>query len=312
MEILILGLCFCLSGHARAADPSGFETPEYFKSAGLDIINASSAYAKGYTGQGVTIGVSDEPVNFTSPEFSTKQDTRLLPDVFPTYQTYDGRVYTVEDGDYWSFFGHGTHVAGIAAASRNDLGMHGVAFDAEVLSSSRVLEFGDRLYEISRNDWAETFFDVPNLKTVNVSWGDDTYVGYYIEENETMQDYIARIRSKPKLWERVEIFNSLAGKDKLFIFAAGNSGMDLPTVDAGYQWLSGKNTSTDLLSVIALEDGSRLKRSEENLVGDNILDWCSNMAAFNEDATIAAPGSNIFRGRHDKDWSCAVTVKRMW
>ena len=296
---IVLGLCLGVFSHARAANPSDFETPEYFKSTGLDIINASSAYAKGYTGKGVTIGVSDDPVNFMSPEFSTKQDIRLLPDVFPTYQTYDGRVYTVDDGDYWSFFGHGTHVAGIAAASRNDLGMHGVAFDAEVLSSSRVLESGDRLYDNTRNDWAETFFDVPNLKTVNVSWGDDSYVGYYIEENETMQDYIARIRSKPKLWERVEIFNSLAGKDKLFIFAAGNSGMDLPTVDAGYQWLSGKNTSTDLLSVTALEDGSRLKRSGENLVGDNILDWCSNMAAFNEDATIAAPGSNIFSANAD-------------
>ena len=296
---IVLGLCLGVFSHARAAEPSDFETPEYFKSAGLDVINASAAYAKGYTGKGVTVGVSDEPVNFSSPEFSTKQNTTLLPDVFPTYQTYDGQVYTVEDGDYWSFFGHGTHVAGIAAASRNDLGMHGVAFDAEVFSSSRVLESGDRLYDNIRNDWAETFFDVPNLKTVNVSWGDDTYVGYYIDENETMQDYIARIRSKPKLWKRVEIFNSLAGKDKLFIFAAGNRGIDLPTVDAGYQWLSGKNTSTDLLSVTALEDGSRLKRSGENLVGDNILDWCSNMAAFNEDATIAAPGSNIVSANAD-------------
>ena len=290
---IVLGLCLGVFSHARAANPSGFETPEYFKSTGLDIINASAAYAKGYTGKGVTIGVSDDAVNFTSPEFSTKQNTTLLPDVFPTYQTYEGKVYTVEDEKYWSFFDHGSHVAGIAAASRNDLGMHGVAFDAEVLSSANVLESGDRLYGNVRKDWAETFFEVPGLKIVNVSWGNDTYVGHYIEENETMQDYIAAVRSTPKLWERVEIFNSMAGKDKLFVFAAGNRGNDLPTVDAGYQWLSGKNTSTVLLSVTALEDGNRLKRSGEGIEGVNILDWLSNMAAFNEDATIAAPGSNI-------------------
>ena len=87
---IVLGLCLGVFSHAQAANPSDFETPEYFKSTGLDIINASSAYAKGYTGKGVTVGVSDEPVNFSSPEFSTKQNTTLLPDVFPTYQTYDG------------------------------------------------------------------------------------------------------------------------------------------------------------------------------------------------------------------------------
>ena len=70
---IVLGLCLGFFSHARAADPSDFETEEYFKSNGLDLINASTAYSKGYTGQGVTIGISDDPVNFASPEFDTKQ-----------------------------------------------------------------------------------------------------------------------------------------------------------------------------------------------------------------------------------------------
>lgn len=64
---IVLGLCLGFFSHARAAAPSDFETEEYFKSNSLAIINASTAYSKGYTGQGVTVGISDLPVNFTSP-----------------------------------------------------------------------------------------------------------------------------------------------------------------------------------------------------------------------------------------------------
>ena len=39
---IVMGLCLCVFSHAQAADPSGFETPEYFKSTGLDIINVIS------------------------------------------------------------------------------------------------------------------------------------------------------------------------------------------------------------------------------------------------------------------------------
>jgi subtilisin family serine protease len=124
-----------MSGYAHAADASAFETPEYFAGRGLNAINASAAYAKGYTGQGVTVGISDEPISFASPEFSTKRNSSYAPGFYPTFEDEDGTVYTVKDPDYWSIFAHATFLAGIVAASRNGLGMHGVAFDAEVRSS---------------------------------------------------------------------------------------------------------------------------------------------------------------------------------
>ena len=52
LAALALGLCLGAPGYAHATDASEFETPEYFTSGGLDIINASAAYSKGYTGQG--------------------------------------------------------------------------------------------------------------------------------------------------------------------------------------------------------------------------------------------------------------------
>ena len=42
-------------------------------------------------------------------------------------------VNIADDGVYdWADITHGTHVAGIVAASKNGIGMHGIAFDAEI------------------------------------------------------------------------------------------------------------------------------------------------------------------------------------
>ena len=108
LAAIVLGLCFGMSGYAHAADASAFETPEYFAGRGLNAINASAAYAKGYTGQGVTVGISDEPISFASPEFSTKRNSSYAPGFYPTFEDEDGTVYTVKDPDYWSIFAHAT------------------------------------------------------------------------------------------------------------------------------------------------------------------------------------------------------------
>ena len=171
LAAIVLGLCFGMSGYAHAADASAFETPEYFAGRGLNAINASAAYAKGYTGQGVTVGISDEPISFASPEFSTKRNSSYAPGFYPTFEDEDGTVYTVKDPDYWSIFAHATFLAGIVAASRNGLGMHGVAFDAEVRSSvffeKYTLEDGGDMW----SGWPKAFLDDPAIRAVNCSWG---------------------------------------------------------------------------------------------------------------------------------------------
>ena len=151
----------CLAVPA-AAGASPFETPEYFASRGLDLINAAAAYEKGFTGRGVTIGVSDAPVNFASPEFSTKRSSSDASGFSPTYVDEDGTTYAAGDTGFWFVFFHGTHVSGIAAASRNDLGMHGVAFDAEVRSSVYFEEYAWWGTDIW-SGWAKAFLDDPAI-----------------------------------------------------------------------------------------------------------------------------------------------------
>ena len=272
LAAIVLGLCFGMSGYAHAADASAFETPEYFAGRGLNAINASAAYAKGYTGQGVTVGISDEPISFASPEFSTKRNSSYAPGFYPTFEDEDGTVYTVKDPDYWSIFAH----------------------DAEVRSSvffeKYTLEDGGDMW----SGWPKAFLDDPAIRAVNCSWGSPIYATEWWEENKTMTDYISSVREDEDYREVAEILNSAAAeKDTLFVFASGNDGYEMPGIESTLHWLEGKNASPNVISVTALEDADLIKKDGGALRGKNVVGWFSNLAAFDEDSILAAPGYKI-------------------
>ena len=50
-------------------DPRRFETPEYLAQKALPVVNASTLYARGGTGQGVTVALIDSGMNQALPEF---------------------------------------------------------------------------------------------------------------------------------------------------------------------------------------------------------------------------------------------------
>ncbi|MBZ3691528.1 autotransporter domain-containing protein [Phyllobacterium calauticae] len=114
----------------------------------LRAINADTAYARGFTGKGVKIGVIDQPVWHAHPEFAGIDKLTVVP--ISGIRTYSDVLIHVKAGDPYVYDGrayvdgrhdiavHGTHVAGIAAGNRNGIhngeGMQGVAFDARVFA----------------------------------------------------------------------------------------------------------------------------------------------------------------------------------
>jgi len=98
---------------------TGVNGPEYLKSKTLQPINASSAWARGYTGKGSTIAIIDTGIDTKNTEFSNR--IKLTKD-------FTNSVNGITDT-----IGHGTHVAGIAAAAHNGVGVEGVAFDANLI-----------------------------------------------------------------------------------------------------------------------------------------------------------------------------------
>ena len=128
--VLSIALVLSTGGAPQAqAQSADFQDAEYYCSGGLDLINAADAYAAGYTGKGVTLGICDLPINFSNPEYNGKTNSFMA------------SALDIDDGGPgvydWSRneIRHGTHVAGIAAASRNGSGMQGVAYDAEIIGT---------------------------------------------------------------------------------------------------------------------------------------------------------------------------------
>ncbi|MBR4909198.1 MAG: autotransporter domain-containing protein [Acidaminococcaceae bacterium] len=307
---IVLGLCLGFFSHVRAAVPSDFETEEYFKSTGLDIINASSAYSKGYTGRGITVGISDTPIIFTSPEFDAKQHSYQADDYGRTYIAADGTVYyltedstdfPLNDPEFSYYWNHGAHEGGIVAACRNGQGMHGVAYEGELVGSCPFSTVsGISGTTAARPGWADAFLNNPAIKIVNCSWNFPCYPLDMLEENDTIQDFMDRYWKGTDEYKPVKDINSPLGKNKLFVWSAGNHGFPMPALGYGFaHWDEGRAVATNSINVTALEDTKYLTKEEGRIRGFNILGYYSNGASFNEDGTLAAPGTNIVSASAD-------------
>jgi len=101
------------------------KTTEFNRNHGLNTINAAEAYSKGWTGKGAVLGVIDTYQQINHPELNGKYKW------YNDYTRYDDTVTTSGNTQV-----HGTHVAGIIAGKNDNVGMHGVAFDAELVGAN--------------------------------------------------------------------------------------------------------------------------------------------------------------------------------
>jgi hypothetical protein len=98
-----------------------FATTEFNQSDGPGFHNAITAYRTGASGLGVTVGVIDSGIDPNSHEFTGRIHAQSG-DV-----TGAGRPLGDDDG-------HGTEVARVLAAAKDDRDVHGIAFNATILA----------------------------------------------------------------------------------------------------------------------------------------------------------------------------------
>lgn len=99
---------------------ASFDTAEYRMSDGPSLHNAITAWQAGATGQGVTIAIVDTGIDTGNPEFAGRIAAASA-------DVAGNRGINPQDD-------HGTHVALIAAAARNNTGIMGIAYDATILA----------------------------------------------------------------------------------------------------------------------------------------------------------------------------------
>ena len=299
---------------ADAATTQTFEDAEYFGSDGLDLVNAAAAYKKGFTGKGVVIGVLDQPINFLHPKFSDKTASATIREA----RMKDG-VLGVYD---WKNIMHGTHVAAIAAGSRNGQVMHGVAFDADILGASFMDDYsGDLGSDGFMNDELFVpYLDRNEVKVINNSWGskgtyldevlsDDIIKQALIENGENWEKLMKDLESSiVKAQKKIKVsFDDVAAavnSKRLTIFSTGNGGHTGPNVTAQANWFV-DNAEFYLLGVSNVynkfnnNSGGLVRNSDGNISGDWLLNCDSDAVKYLEDASVGAPGSEILSAYSD-------------
>lgn len=294
LSLIALSLLLAKPYNVFAASADSFRTDEY-KAMGenvLDLINAAGAYAQGYTGKGVTVGVTDVGiVNFSHTEFSGKTGSGVV---------FDG----LESSDVpltWEAVYHPTHVAGIAAADKNGFGMHGVAYDADIASSSTIKHYyGGGFFE-SGSSFYDNYLTNPDIKIINNSWGDYNNYLSNVQNEEDFNEIIEYLQSDIASFEIEKAVNN----DKLLVFSAGNDGKLAAALENNLDVLtSDKAFNDNIITVTAAKANSFTKNQNGGFdVKSDAIAIFSNLAMYNEDTTLSAPGWNINSAYADFDAS---------
>ncbi len=297
--------------NGQAGDPASWRSSEFNAEWGLGAIHADQAYAAGYTGKGIKLGIFDQPVYAKHPEFAG--ENKVINLVTKGIREYTDPYIPVKKGDDFRYDGtpsvdsdgtlgsHGTHVGGIAAGSRDGGAMHGVAFNAQIISA----ENGDPGPEdgiILGNDGAvyQAGWDAlvaSGARIINNSWGigitekfdeggyDPAYPHFTVNDAQKQFDQIKQILgTKPGGAYQGAIDAARSGV--VTIFAAGNDGnLNNPDAMAGLAYFV-PEIAPNWLSVASLQDPTN--------TGDYSISTFSSRCGYTASFCVSAPGTRVY------------------
>ena len=297
--------------NGKTGDPASWRSSEFNAEWGLGAIHADQAYAAGYTGKGIKLGIFDQPVYAKHPEFAG--ENKVINLVTEGIREYTDPYIPVKKGDAFRYDGtpsvdsdgtlgsHGTHVGGIAAGSRDGGAMHGVAFNAQIISA----ENGDPGPEdgiILGNDGAvyQAGWDAlvaSGARIINNSWGigitdkfakggkDPAYPHFTVDDAQKQFDQIKVILgTKPGGAYQGAIDAARSGV--VTIFAAGNDyNLNNPDAMAGLAYFV-PDIAPNWLSVASLQDPTN--------TGDYSISTFSSRCGYTASLCVSAPGTRVY------------------
>ncbi|MGO2367373.1 MAG: autotransporter outer membrane beta-barrel domain-containing protein [Serratia sp. (in: enterobacteria)] len=295
----------------KSGDPASWRSKEFNAEWGLGAIHADQAYAAGYSGKGVKLGIFDQPVYAKHPEFASQDKVINL--VTTGIREYTDPYIPVKKGDAFRYDGtpsvdsdgtlgsHGTHVGGIAAGNRDGGEMHGVAFNAQIISA----ENGDPGPEdgiILGNDGAvyQAGWDAliaSGARIINNSWGigitekfdqggkDPAYPHFTLADAQKQFDQIKQILGT-KAGGAYQGAIDAARSGIVTIFAAGNDyNLNNPDAMAGLAYFV-PEIAPNWLSVASLQDPKN--------TGDYSISTFSSRCGYTASFCVAAPGTKVY------------------
>jgi subtilase-type serine protease len=305
------------SDPGRRGDPASWRTAEFLRDWGMRIVGAEFAYAAGYSGAGMNIGVADSGYLQTHPEFPTNRYWPLS--VSSSTIPLSPAFYNVAYNNF-----HGTHVSGTIGAARDGgtavANMHGVAFSADVYETNHLktdgVFYGLRpanatVAQTLDNEYVGNMYkalrDTPTvngrpIRVITSSWGSqpntENYNTYDTPANATpaqagfgantgwrylhTPEGVADANGNTSHWINSAI--DVARGGIILQFTAGNG---------GYQFTTPRASATYFLPDL---EGKWYTTSAVN----------QNLQTFGPDGAMLVPGSQNFNRCGIAKWACVT------
>lgn len=272
---------------------TSFQTTEYnnmaagYSNNGLRTVCASTAYANGATGgTGVKIGINDTGIMLQSDGDMGHQE-------FGSVGSSNSRIVLGYNSDVvradnipQDEDGHGTHVAGLIGADKDNVGMHGVAYNSTLYPIKTLTPRGTPasvagVYTVA---WGFYLTDYYNLDIINNSWGYvESEIGVTCDSKsscETLLNTATNYSNTYYYFQRM-----VTQQDAMVVWAAGNDGFSNPSALNGaciYDSLVKENCV--IVAALGLDGKIATLDNTQNVYSSN---KCGIAAAY----CITAPGS---------------------
>jgi subtilisin family serine protease len=249
--VLLTAAVLCLSGlvSVAAASPAGvtaatpaeltaicqdlfagvYETPSSEPLAvcqwDMALIDATASARSRATGEGVTIGILDSGVDPTHPDIAPNLDLArscsFISPGTPTADPVEVATSCTNKAAIRDLYGHGTHVASIAAAPINGIGIAGVAPEATLVALKACTAGG--FCFVDSVAAALRYAGDQRLDVVNMSLFADPFL-YYCANEAEQRAMLKELRSAARYAQQ---------RGVLLVASAGNEADDLqhPTID---------------------------------------------------------------------------------
>lgn len=281
VTVLLSSTAFAQMSSTTAAQEQAWNSAQW------KLVGAPTAWSRGYTGKGITIGIVDTGVDLNQTDLKGKNIT------------YSG--YLSKGGDV--YHGHGTWMETIAAGLNNGKGMVGIAYDAN-LATYAAGPLGVITWEgVKRGiTWtADQGAGVINL-SLGTSMPKYIFNAYYTQLSDGSYKSKTGLDTYMPVTDVIAPMQYATGKGSIIVVAAGNDGNPVPATPANMATMvdkSGNLVFGGKVVVVGAVDSTGNIASWSNRAG-NICQQVSGTTCLDkvkiQDYFIVAPGANIYAG----------------
>jgi subtilisin family serine protease len=252
-----------------------------------NMVGAPTAWARGYTGKGVTIGIVDTGVDPNQADLKGK------------IVKYGGYLST--GGDV--YHGHGTWMETIAAGSKNGVGMVGIAPDANLVTFAAG-PFGIITWEGVKQGLKFTADNGASVINLSLGTSMPTYIfnAAYTQMSDGSFKSRTGLDNYAPVADVAPYLQYATGKGSIVVIAAGNDGNPTPATPANMATQVDKNGNLvygGKIIIVGAVDNAGNIASWSNRAGNICQTIVNNVCkdtVKTQDYFIVAPGTNILAG----------------